>query len=135
MSTALIPLVDFEAKAAEVNKMLEDSDSRRNGLACPVCGSGLFDTNERWVLPMYPLKRKIHCEECDFHGSREAVDVGVVRRLLQEEKLVQPQQHMLVASIDLLRRAVPYLREKYKGLAADIDGFLKEMKEIQEFFS
>ena len=132
MNTQLVPLEEFEAKAKEVNGILGKNDPRHNGLACPVCGTELFDSDKDWVLMMYPLKVKIHCEGCDYRGSREAVDVSVVRRLLQSEWLVK--DNMMVQALWLLRRAAPYLKTKITydetELEEDVDRFLDELREI-----
>jgi len=39
-----------------------------NGIACPNCGSELFDTGVSLIS--YPPQYKIYCRECDYKGSR-----------------------------------------------------------------
>jgi hypothetical protein len=40
-----------------------------NGIACPKCGSEMYDSNPDHVLMSYPPKVSVACA-CGFHGSR-----------------------------------------------------------------
>ena len=42
---------------------------RKNGLACPKCGSELMDKDAA-ILACYPPKRNVICSSCDYHGYR-----------------------------------------------------------------
>lgn len=44
------------------------NEPKLNGIACPKCGSELYDTNPMVVLTSYPPKKNIHCVECDYVG-------------------------------------------------------------------
>ena len=44
---------------------------KKNGIACNVCGSELFDTNGN-ILTSNPPKLNVHCETCGFEGYRVA---------------------------------------------------------------
>ena len=41
-----------------------------NGIACPNCGAELFDTNAFQPLLSWPPQYRIHCESCDYQGTR-----------------------------------------------------------------
>jgi len=42
----------------------------KNGIACPNCGAELFDTNTFQQLASWPPQLRIHCESCDYQGTR-----------------------------------------------------------------
>lgn len=42
----------------------------KNGIACPNCGAELFDSNIFVKLSSYPPQYHIHCENCDYQGTR-----------------------------------------------------------------
>lgn len=42
----------------------------KNGIACPECGAELFDTNTFQQLATWPPQYRVHCENCDFEGTR-----------------------------------------------------------------
>ncbi len=44
------------------------NEPKLNGIACPKCGSELYDTNPMVVLTSYPPQKNIHCVECDYVG-------------------------------------------------------------------
>lgn len=41
-----------------------------NGIACPQCGKELVDDNPSLTLMSCPPQKNIHCEFCDFKGTR-----------------------------------------------------------------
>lgn len=41
---------------------------RLNGLACPICGEQLFDTDPRVTLDSYPPQKNVHCKACSYKG-------------------------------------------------------------------
>ena len=45
---------------------------RLNGIACPKCGSELFDSNPNITLTSFPAQKNTHCssEKCDYTGYR-----------------------------------------------------------------
>ncbi len=49
-------------------------DARKNGIACPRCGSELLDTHPSLTLMSYPPKKRVGCpsEGCTFTGYRIA---------------------------------------------------------------
>ena len=42
----------------------------KNGIACPNCGAELFDTNVFQQLLSWPPQYRVHCESCDYQGTR-----------------------------------------------------------------
>ena len=42
-------------------------------LACPTCGSELWDTNPNVKLYSDPPQKKVHCKKCDFFSYRIAL--------------------------------------------------------------
>jgi DNA-directed RNA polymerase subunit RPC12/RpoP len=42
---------------------------RKNGLACPKCGSELMDT-DGYVYASSPPQRGVNCSKCDYRGYR-----------------------------------------------------------------
>jgi hypothetical protein len=53
----------------EHNKIATQTpQTQGNGIACPNCGSELFDTGVS--LTSYPPQYKIYCRECNYKGSR-----------------------------------------------------------------
>lgn len=42
----------------------------KNGIACPKCGAELIDTNPSVVLTSNPPRYLVHCEACDYSGTR-----------------------------------------------------------------
>lgn len=43
---------------------------RKNGIECPECGEELLDSSPNLVLTSYPPKLDIHCEKCNYRGTR-----------------------------------------------------------------
>lgn len=41
-----------------------------NGIACPNCGKELFDSDNSMALTTNPIQYLIHCESCDYKGTR-----------------------------------------------------------------
>lgn len=42
----------------------------KNGIACPNCGAELFDSNVFVKLSTHPPQYRVHCESCDYQGTR-----------------------------------------------------------------
>jgi DNA-directed RNA polymerase subunit RPC12/RpoP len=43
-----------------------------NGIACPVCGKELYDSNPEMLLLSHPPKLEIACYYCGYNGLRIA---------------------------------------------------------------
>ena len=43
-----------------------------NGIACPECGSELWDSCPMVTLPTNPLQKNVHCQKCGWSGYRLA---------------------------------------------------------------
>ena len=44
---------------------------RKNGIACPKCGSEMFDSNPMMTLTSNPPQKAVGCQ-CGYHGYRIA---------------------------------------------------------------
>lgn len=44
--------------------------SKCNGIACPSCGTELYDTNPSVQLASWPPQYHVHCKECAYTGYR-----------------------------------------------------------------
>ncbi len=42
----------------------------KNGIACPVCTAELYDSSPMLTLPSSPAQKYIHCNNCEFKGTR-----------------------------------------------------------------
>ncbi len=51
---------------------LKQAGIRKNGIACPECGSELIDSNPDMTLTSSPPKKSVHCGSCSFMGYRLA---------------------------------------------------------------
>jgi hypothetical protein len=60
----LITLEEHNKRATQINH------TGGNGIACPNCGSELFDNNDSLVLTSYPPQYLIFCRECNYKGTR-----------------------------------------------------------------
>lgn len=58
----LISLEEHNKRVRQVN------ETGGNGIACPNCGSELFDTD--LSLLSYPPQYKIFCRNCNYKGTR-----------------------------------------------------------------
>jgi C4-type Zn-finger protein len=49
-----------------------DNKPNKNGIACPKCGSELYDSNPMITLASFPAKKNIACmkEDCGYIGYR-----------------------------------------------------------------
>ena len=43
-----------------------------NGIACPKCGSELWDSNPMQTLTSNPPQKNVHCSNCEYTGYRLA---------------------------------------------------------------
>jgi len=61
------PLITLE----EHNKQkLTIYETQGNGIACPNCGSELFDVNNMMALASYPPQFAVFCRKCKYQGTR-----------------------------------------------------------------
>lgn len=67
---ALKPLLDHNKEALGVWGPASLECKVKNGIACPECGAELFDTNQFRQLASWPPQYRIHCENCDYMGTR-----------------------------------------------------------------
>lgn len=51
---------------------MNNNSPRLNGIACPKCGSELYDSNPMETLASMPAKKNVHCGKCDYVGYRVA---------------------------------------------------------------
>jgi len=59
----------------EHNNLTEISGNNNpvlNGIACPDCEAELYDSNPMMTLTSFPPKKKIHCNNCNYSGFRNA---------------------------------------------------------------
>ena len=68
------PLKTLEEFNAERKKLysLGIPEPCRNGIACPDCGSELWDSNPSATLLSNPPQKDIHCSMCNYRGTRLA---------------------------------------------------------------
>lgn len=65
--TDLLPLAVHERRVfASLNAL----GPKANGIACPGCGAELMDTSPWRVLQTNPPSLNIHCDSCNFLGTR-----------------------------------------------------------------
>ena len=64
----LIPLLQWNSERAESYQNL--AQPKPNGLACPLCGEELIDTNPGIILISNPPQKEIHCSNCAYKGRR-----------------------------------------------------------------
>ena len=60
----LISLEEHNRIATQVN------ETGGNGIACPNCGSELFDSPNSIALTSNPLQYLIFCRSCNYKGTR-----------------------------------------------------------------
>ena len=61
-------LFEHNIRIIEAHKSL--CEPSPNGIACPDCGQELVDSNPGVVLTSLPPQMRIHCQGCDFKGTR-----------------------------------------------------------------
>jgi transcription elongation factor Elf1 len=55
-----------------VHQLAHENKPIKNGIACPTCGEELFDSYPSTTLTSMPPRKAIHCDSCDFKGTRFA---------------------------------------------------------------
>ena len=68
----MIELDDYNKMAHLRHFQVNGGKPRLNGIACPDCGSELFDSDPRYTLASNPPQKNVHCDECGFRGYRIA---------------------------------------------------------------
>ncbi len=63
MTKKLISLEEHNKRSTQINETVE------NGIACPNCGSELFD-EPHIMLTSNPPQYKIFCKNCNYKGTR-----------------------------------------------------------------
>ena len=56
----------------EYNAMQESRLPHANGIACPVCGKELWDSDPTVMLTSDPPQMNVHCPACGYVGYRLA---------------------------------------------------------------
>jgi hypothetical protein len=64
MTKKLISLEEHNRIATQIN------ETGGNGIACPNCGSELFDSPSSIVLTSYPQQYLTFCRSCNYKGTR-----------------------------------------------------------------
>lgn len=72
MEKSLKTLEQHNSERLQQTMILNDNTPKRNGIACPMCSTELFDTNPMITLTSIPAKKDIHCGYCDYRGYRYA---------------------------------------------------------------
>jgi hypothetical protein len=62
----------LEAANADAFQRRQDGKPVPNGIACPKCGSELWDTRPNVTLTSYPAQKEVGCPniECGYMGTR-----------------------------------------------------------------
>jgi len=58
------------AARAAWQAMLNKTNVMRNGIACPQCGYELVDTDATSTLTTDPPQTIVHCQSCQWQGTR-----------------------------------------------------------------
>lgn len=71
---SLQSLGDFNIERRRRHEEIRRSllEFRRNGIACPTCGSELLDSLPSINLMSNPPQKNIHCDACGYRGFRIA---------------------------------------------------------------
>ena len=73
----------LEANKPQLKTLGEHNDARRafyariaqphgNGVACPMCGKELWDSDPKMMLTTNPPQKNVHCPACGYRGYRLA---------------------------------------------------------------
>jgi len=66
-------LDEFNESARKAHERLDKlNQPHPNGIACPSCGTELWDSNPMMTLTSNPPQKNIHCPACGYHGFRIA---------------------------------------------------------------
>ena len=69
MEKKLKTLDEHNAEYMSYHRTMFSDRPQKNGIACPECGSELFDTNPMITLTTFPARKSVHCD-CGYKGSR-----------------------------------------------------------------
>lgn len=67
---------EFKIKVAKLKidrstpMVFNDQSPSLNGIACPVCGEELYDSNPMITLDSFPEQKNVHCSSCEYIGYR-----------------------------------------------------------------
>lgn len=65
-------LKEHNKQRTELHRNVNSNEPVMNGIACPKCGSELYDTHPNMILASNPPKKNINCEYCEYTGYRVA---------------------------------------------------------------
>lgn len=66
-------LDEFNESARKAHELVDKlHQPRPNGIACPQCGTELWDSNPMITLTSNPPQKNIHCPACGYRGYRIA---------------------------------------------------------------
>lgn len=68
METIMQNLNDYNEKRREMYAQFDRPV--KNGVACPECGSELYDSHPSVTLTSWPPQKTVHCENCEYKGYR-----------------------------------------------------------------
>lgn len=69
MEKKLKTLDEHNTEYRSYHTALYDNRPQKNGIACPECGSELWDSNPFMTLTSNPPKKSVHCD-CGYTGYR-----------------------------------------------------------------
>lgn len=64
-------LEDFNSRRRQAYDNPLTPTTKLNGIACPKCGSEMFDTNPMMTLTSFPPQKDVGCQ-CGYRGYRIA---------------------------------------------------------------
>jgi hypothetical protein len=65
-------LNEWNAEQSNNYRTANSNEPRPNGLACPVCGYELVDSQPNITLTSSPPQKNVYCEACEYTGYRVA---------------------------------------------------------------
>ena len=65
-------LANHNSIRSHLHNEMNSNEQILNGIACPKCGTELYDSNPMITLTSIPPKKNIHCNKCDYVGYRVA---------------------------------------------------------------
>lgn len=66
----LISLEENNSNAFAGTKFNYGGKPMQNGVACPKCGSELYDSSPNITLTSSPEQKYVHCDKCGHKGTR-----------------------------------------------------------------
>lgn len=71
MEKKLKTLAEHNSHASTTQWAMMNNSPVLNGIACPVCGKEMYDSQPNVILTSMPVKKNVHCE-CGYVGYRIA---------------------------------------------------------------